>query len=513
MNRGIDKKYFVFGILILFVGTTLPSCITAETHQIDVTKEGKEYALNGRPQALSKLPPKEEWNKTYGGEKDEFAYEVQQTTDGGFIIGGWTKSFGIAKWNPWVIKTDSNGTEEWNRTYTYYGLANKSGFVQSVQQTNDHGYILGCTFFTSAKDKPVGRGFSREFISSLVLIKTDVAGAELWNRTYTGLEYSTCFYVRQTSDNGYIATGGGNSSSYLPTNLFLLKTAADGTMQWLRSYGTSDMYEEGHAVQQTSDGGYIVTGISDLNYDTNWGEIWLIKTDSNGLISWSKKFQGSLETGSYGNSVQETSDHGYVIAGMLNVQGCLLKTDASGTELWRKNPFLNDYRLFYYSGKQTTDGGYIATGMGLVKTDAQGNEEWNKTMPQPFICDLQSSDGGYVMVGSTSGYYGGDIWLMKFATPQVAFTILGGRGVQEKITNTGAVDADGVAWQIHVEGGILHHINRTLNGSVNIPVGASEEVGTGSFFGLGGIQITATVTTETKTVQGIQVLVFTIVKS
>ena len=134
-------------------------------------------------------------------------------------------------------------------------------------------------------------------------------------------------------------------------------------------------------------------------------------------------------------------------------------------------------------------------------------------MPQPFICGLQSSDGGYVMVGSTSGYYGGDIWLIKFGqAPQVAFTILGGRGVQVKITNTGALDANGVAWQIHVEGGILHLISRSINGTLNIPVGASTEVDTGSFFGLGGIQITATVTTETKTVQGIQVLVFTIVK-
>src|SRR4030042_2003145 len=93
---------------------------------------------------------KEEWNKTFGGpDKDDAAYDVQQTNEGGFIIGGYAKSFGIAFWNPWLIKTDSQGTMEWNKTFDYYSLPSVSGRIWSVQQTTDGGYILGCTFFNA----------------------------------------------------------------------------------------------------------------------------------------------------------------------------------------------------------------------------------------------------------------------------------------------------------------------------------------------------------------------------
>jgi len=501
--RGIIRLNIVIVILLLVTGTTIMSCISGETHQQYAIATGIDSIVNNHPRSLGELPPMVEWNTTHGGDLDEFAYEVQQTSDGGYIIGGWTKSFGIAEWNPWLIKTDNRGIELWNKTYTYYSLANMSGYIQAVQETPDHGYILGCTFFNSAKTR-------HGFISSIVLIKTDSSGNELWNKTYPGLQYSNCYCVRLTSDGGYIATGGGNYSADNPTNLYLLKTTTDGTMQWLKSYGTADMYEEGHAIQQTSDGGYIVTGESDLDYDAHWGKIWLIKTDTNGVATWNKKFG---DTDSYGNSIQQTTDGGYIITGINVSQGCLLKTDASGNEQWRKTPFLTSAVIFYYSGKQTTDGGYIATGMGLVKTDANGNEEWNVTMVQPFISGQQTSDGGYVIVGSTDGYSGGDIWLMKFGpVPQVTYTVKGGHGMSLKITNTGTVDANGVAWQVHVSGGILHHINKTYNGTLDIPTGESKTVLIKSFLGLGAITITTTVNDLTTTKTGFQFLAYSLIK-
>ena len=497
------RKYYVFVIVFLFLGATLATCINAETNQYSLKQANKELAVHPQPQPVSKLPPKLEWNKTYGGEFDQFAYEVQPTTDGGYVIGGWTKSFGIAKFNPWLIKTDNTGTELWNKTYNYYSLTNISGKIQAVQETSDHGYILGCTFYNAAKNR-------YGFYSSIVLIKTDANGNELWNKTYAGLEYSNCYCVRLTSDGGYIATGGGNYSADNPTNLYLLKTASDGTMQWLKTFGTSDMFEEGHGVQQTTDGGYIITGQSDLDFDKHWGKIWLIKTDASGVATWNKKFG---ENNSFGNYVQQTTDGGYILIGRNASLGCLLKTDASGNEQWRKTPFLTPAALMEYSCKQTTDGGYIATGMGVVKTDASGHEEWNVTMVQPFISGQQTSDGGYVIVGSTNGYYGGDIWLMKFGpAPQVSYAIAGGHGITLKITNTGTVDADGVAWQVHVTGGILHHINHTQSGAADVSVGNTNSVATGSFLGLGAIQVSATVNGETKTAKGFQLFTFTIIK-
>lgn len=352
----------------------------------------------------------------------------------------------------------------------------------------------------------------------MALIKTDTHGNEQWNKTYAGLGYSWCFCVRQTTDGGYIATGGGNATSSGFVNVYLLKTYPNGTRQWLKSYGTSDMDEEGHGVQQTADAGYIITGMSDVNYNTDWGKVWLIKTDASGTMLWNKKFEGTsyhprIGPETYGNSVQQTADNGFIIAGIINNEGCLLKTDSTGNETWRKTPFLNDYSCFSYSGKQTSDDGYIATGSGLIKTDPVGNEQWNITIPTSFTSCQQTTDGGYVIAGSTSSYYGGDAWLIKFRSgaPNVQFTVTGGLGIHVKITNNGTIDASDVPWQINVQGGILKLIHQTVNGTVDVAEGESKTVATGVLFGLGGLQITVTVDEQSKTGDGSQFFIFTLV--
>jgi hypothetical protein len=519
MIRERVKKSLVVGMLVLCLGVCPISCISSGGSQHQIVS-----AVH--PEIFRGIPPMEEWNKTFGGlHKDDAAYDVQQTNDGGFIIGGYAKSYGVALWNPWLIKTNSAGNMEWNKTFDYYALPTVSGKIWSLQQTADDGYILGCTFFNatlqnSGEARPSHK-MTHGFLSSTVLIKTDSQGHEEWNRTYPGLNYSWCYSVRQTTDGGYIATGGGNASTDGSPNLYLLKTHADGTLQWLKNYGTSDMDEEGHMAQETTDHGYIITGMSDCNYDTDWGKIWLLKTDASGTIAWEKKFQGTnyhnrVGLQNYGNSVQQTRDSGFIIAGAMNYLGCLLKTDENGNELWRNTPFLNDAIFFGYSAKQTTDGGYIATGNGLVKTDGSGNEVWNITIPMPFTGAQQTTDGGYVIAGSTTGYYNGDVWVIKFAPdpgmPDLSFTVTGGLGVHLKITNNGTANASNVTWQVHVQGGILHRMNHTVQGTVDVAIGETKTVGTSMFFGLGRIQVTAMVGDSSKVSEGTQVLIFSILK-
>ena len=506
-------------MIVLCLGVYIPPGISGNVHrQLTVSED--------HPQVLGGNPPKEEWNRTFGAPHlDDAAYDLQQTKDGGYIIAGYARSYGIAFINPWLIKLDSTGTMEWNRTYDYYSLPSHAGRIWSVQQTTDDGFILGCTFVNMTPSNALeGRPMHRTlggFISQMVLIKTDSQGHEEWNRTYDGLDYSWCFGVRQTSDGGYIATGGGNASTDGSPDLFLLKTLSDGSPQWLRMYGASDSDEEGHMVQATSDGGYIITGMSDLNYDTEWGKVWLIKTDGSGAVVWDKKFEGTgsqsgIGLKTYGNSVQQTSDSGFIIAGVMNYQGCLLKTDANGNETWRKTPFLNDISFFCNSARQTTDGGYITTGNGLIKTDSSGNEQWNITIPTPFTAGQQTKDGGFIIAGSNNGYYNGDVWIIKFAKESVApilsFTLKGGIGIQMKITNDGTVDATSIPWQIHVEGGLLHRINQTVQGTVDVAIGASKTVGTETIVGIGGIQVTATLGDDTTTVAGIQLLILSLLK-
>lgn len=518
MTGEVVNKSMVLGILALSLCLCLTSGISGSSNQHLISSDVQPGTLGG-------IPPQEEWNKTFGAPyKDDAAYDVQQTKDGGYIVAGYAKSYGVALWNPWLIKTDATGTMQWNKTYDYYSLPTVSGRAWSVQQTTDAGYILGCTFFNatlfnSEESRPFHTMNQAGFVTTTVLIKTDAQGNEEWNSTYPGLNYSWCFSVRQTSDGGFIATGGGNISTEGSPELYLLKTHADGSLQWLQTYGTSDMEEEGHMVQETSDAGYIITGMSDCNYMTEWGKLWLLKTDASGTLVWEKKFEGTTNQQrigfqNYGNSVEQTSDSGYIIAGLIDYQGCLLKIDTNGNETWRKTPFLNDYSFFCYSGKQTSDGSYTVIGYGLIKTDASGNETWNITIPMPFTAGQQTSDGGYIIAGSTTGYYNGDVWLIKFApdpgTPALSYTVTGGLGVHVKITNDGTADATDVSCTVHVKGGILHRINKTTQETIDVPVNGTNTVDTGMILGLGNIQLTVMVGDQTKTMTGTQLLILTL---
>ena len=128
MTREVVKKSVVVGMLVLCLSVCITSCISGGSNQHLTVSDG-------HPEMLGGIPPKEEWNKTFGGpDKDDAAYDVQQTNEGGFIIGGYVKSFGIALWNPWLIKTDSKGTMEWNKTFDYYSLPSVSGRIWSVSR-------------------------------------------------------------------------------------------------------------------------------------------------------------------------------------------------------------------------------------------------------------------------------------------------------------------------------------------------------------------------------------------
>jgi len=207
----------------------------------------------------------EEWNQTFGGSGWDNAYSIQQTNNGGFIITGHTESFGSGDFDVWLIKTDSQGNEEWNQTFggSYYDI----GF--SVQQTTDGGYVIaGCTDL-------LGTDYT-----DVWLIKTDSQGNEEWNQTF-GESYSESgFSVRQTFDNGYIITGRKYSSSGPHYDVWLIKTDSNGNEEWNQIFGGND-YDDARSVMQTTDGSYIITG-STQTFSNGGYDVWLIKTDSYG---------------------------------------------------------------------------------------------------------------------------------------------------------------------------------------------------------------------------------------
>jgi hypothetical protein len=393
----------------LAMGIMLFSCVTARS---DITGDGR---MRG-PSFPFPAEPHEKWNRTFGGVYPDEGWAVHQTFDGGFIMVGYTASYGGGNSDIWLIKTDSDGYRIWDKTYGGPG----SDFSRSVQQTSDGGYIIGGT------TDSYGNGDYDFFV-----IKTDAYGTPQWQKTFGGSNEDHCQAVQQLSSGDYILTGdwdlGGTS------DLCLMKIDSEGNELWSKLF-SGEHFGFSTDIQITPDGGFIIAGSIDLSGNT---EMWLLRTDATGTQIWEKTFGTAVSD--IATSVHLTSDNGFLLGGWtlpsnLSKSMVLVKTDENGTMLWEKRfpigqstePYVNTLGI-----DETYDRGYILVGekivstqkdVWIIKTDVDGTPLWNITLggsSYDYGSGVEQIDAGnYIVVGSTDSFGAGNynVWLIKFSS-------------------------------------------------------------------------------------------------
>jgi hypothetical protein len=410
---------------------------------------------------------KTEWSRCAGASSDDYFFSVAQTTDGGYIACGYSKSDDAPLHHPsgedaYVVKFDANGNIQWQKCYG--GSANEEAF--QIIQTMDGGYAVAiCTESNGDGDVPSHPVGARD----AWIVKLNDTGKIMWSKTYGGLNWDQPEGIVERPDSslifcGYNRSPAGETSGHHGG----LIENDDGWLVHLNSPSTANNWErffggtrtdQFHTMIQTRDGGLIAVGeTSSLDGDLSGAErpdtftnLWASKFDAGGNLQWSKQFGGSDED--WANSVVQTPDGGYVIAGAEFSEnsgdvsgghgggdGWVIKLDSAGKLLWQ-NCIGGPQRDGIRSIVQDVDGGFTGVGTTLsyidsgghgsydgwiLKLDAQGHKLWQKIVGGSNVDILRNvihtNDGAYVAVGESlskdfdidSAHTGFDGWILKF---------------------------------------------------------------------------------------------------
>jgi len=358
------------------------------------------------------------FQKTYGGSGGETGAAVDLTSDGGYIVGGMTNSFGSGSDDVYLVKLDVSGDTMWTRAVGTGGSETGAW----LEQTNDNGYIITGTN------------------GSMYLNKVDAAGTSVWAKSYGGSAPDEGTLVQQTPDNGYIVTGYTSSSGAGAIDVLLIKTNSNGDTTWTRTLGGTGN-DFAYSLDQTSDGGYVVCGQT-MSFGAGGSDVYLMKVNSSGVLQWSKTYGGTGND--EGRSVGETSDGGFIITGTTSSFGSggdeiyTIKTDGAGVVQWSKTYGEFDGNDRSNDIIQTIDGGYILTGSTnsygsstivtyLLKLDVTGAPEWANPEKKIFGGNTgtdignsiqQTPSGGYIFASNTQSFGAGgmDIYLVSVDT-------------------------------------------------------------------------------------------------
>jgi len=349
------------------------------------------------------------WFKHYGGSSSDEAYSIQQTSDGGYIVSGYTYSYTYGGIDFAIYKLNSSGNKQWFKHYG--GTGNDRG--RSIQQTSDGGYVVAghTESYTHGAD-------------DFAIYKLDSSGNKVWFKHYGGPSSDYGYSIQQTSDGGYVVAGTTHSYSYGNYDFAIYKLNSSGSKTWFKHYGGSNT-DEAYSIQQTSDGGYIVGGRTD-SYTYGGSDFAIYKLDSSGNKVWFKHYGGT--SSDYGHSIQQTSEGGYVVAGLSYSYSygsndfAIYKLNSSGSKTWYKH-YGGTTLDIGYSIQQTSDGGYVVTGhtssytygqsdFAVYRLNSNGNKTWFKhyggTNTDYGRSVQQTTDRGYIFSGFGDSYTHGN---------------------------------------------------------------------------------------------------------
>lgn len=327
-----------------------------------------------------------QWAKSYGENGEDTANSIQQTSDGGYIVAGITSSFGAGSSDMWILKLASDGSIEWQKTYGGDSLDE----AQFVQQTTDGGYIVAGT--TSS----FGAGSSDMWI-----LKLASNGAIEWQRTYGESQSESAYSIQQTNDGGYIAAGNTSSFGSGQLDFWIIKLSTLGDMEWNKTYGGSTS-ETGYSIQQTFDGGYVVAGTT-ASFGAGSFDMWILKLAFDGTIEWQKTCGGSqADEVSF---IEETVEGGFVVAGSTASYGVgardflILKLLANGD----LNPFCGFLNV--------SDAGVSESNTAAAETFADAGSPDTLSVPsnispqesEAVVYDLCSAQQTLIMSSSSGG--------------------------------------------------------------------------------------------------------------
>lgn len=403
-----------------------------------------------------------EWEINVGGSENDYVKFIQQTNEGGYIVVGSSISTdgdvsnNHGNFDYWIVSLDQNGNIVWEKSIGGTGFDSP----KYVEQTSDGGYIV-CGDSKSNDGDVGGNNGSYDYW----VVKLDAEGEILWEKNYGGSNGDYAWSVRQTIDGGYIVSGysassdGDVSDNNGGADYWILRLDNSGEIIWNKNLGGSGS-DLARYIQESSDGGYIVAGFStsndgDVSGNNGGADYWIVKLDNNGEITWEKSLGGSNDE--IGWTVEEVLSGGYIVCGYSSSNDgdieennglsdyWIVRLDSEGEIIWEKN-YGGHENEYANSIKQTVDGGFIVAGNSesngsgdvennnggsdywIIKIDEEGEILWQKnlggTNTDGVWAIQQTIDEGYIIAGfsesndiDVGGNNGAaDYWIVKLSS-------------------------------------------------------------------------------------------------